>query len=268
MVVWLGSALPRERSLLLGWLILYGGAVVIFFVNGRFRLGLIPILILLAAWGVSRWRLLLKPLPLTVFALCLVLSNASWLDARITNPAQEKAHTGAALITAGEPAEALAAFKEAYELEPSGRHAYLVGQASALGGNPVETRRWFALAREAGVPAAMLVDMGATLAELGLLDEAAGYLREAVRVDPDLERARVELGLHLSAEGRGEDAILAWESGLRRIPGSFLLRYNLAIAYGRVGRIPEAKKSIEEALGLQPGDADALEVQAWLQRGS
>jgi len=57
-----------------------------------------------------------------------------------------------------------------------------------------------------------------TLAQKGLLDEAAETFRSAIRLNPDLERAYYNLGLILERQGRYSEAAQELEIALKIKP--------------------------------------------------
>ena len=97
-------------------------------------------------------------------------------------------HLGLALcyVSTGRPREAAQALEEARRLEP---------------GNPVVEANLGALALESG-------DAG----------KAAGYLRAALQIDPDLHQARFNLARALAREGRRAEALAEAQALLDKIP--------------------------------------------------
>ena len=273
----LGLRDPRTRrgaGFLVLWAAAYLLALVPYFVNARFRMGMVPALIVLAALALSRRRSLRAPGVLVPALAALVVVNTGLFDAHVANPAQDRAKLGVTLLGQGEVADAIEALAEAYRLEPTARNAYLLGQAQALAGNREEALRLYRLSMTAvGDNPTLHVNLARSLAELGAFPESARELEAALALDPengvlwadlgrmyeetdrdaeaveayrqaiehapDLDRAYLGLGYLYQEQERVEDAIEAWRRGAERVPGSFLLRYNLAVAYGRSGRVAE-----------------------------
>ncbi|HYC43339.1 MAG TPA: tetratricopeptide repeat protein [Noviherbaspirillum sp.] len=86
---------------------------------------------------------------------------------------------------------------------------------------------------------------------------AARCYREAITVDPAYENAYINLSHLLLANAQAFEASLVLEEGIAVCPGSGLMHFNQAIAYEDLGRRPEAIKSYESALRLDPDLADA-----------
>jgi choline-sulfatase len=86
-------------------------------------------------------------------------------------------------------------------------------------------------------------------------DAAAGTLRNAERAEPGNPVAAANLGIVLSDSGHPADALPAFERALRIDPDFHEARFNLAIAYGRLGRRTDAAREAEELLKRMPADA-------------
>ncbi len=93
-------------------------------------------------------------------------------------------------------------------------------------------------------------------------DAVASLRRREMEVPPE-EPADYLRRSHLAlAEGRAEDARRLAEEGLRRFPGECKLRYNLALAYARLG---EKERVVEELRAIGEGDADAFALARMLE---
>ena len=291
---------PLEARLLLGWLLLYGASVAVFFVNARFRMGLVPVLILLAGVALSRWRDLRAPRVWCPALAALLICNTGFFSARVGNLAQEQTKLGTSLISTGRLAEGREVLAKAYADDPSPKHAYLLGQAELLGGNTGEAYKLFSrvLAARTDNPnllrdmAGSLVQLRAfpeatealtqalaltgpeavTFADLGRVREQAGDLagaaesyRAAIAADPDLDRGYLDLGFLEQSQGRITEAAAAFEAGALRIPGSFNLRFNLALALAELGQTERARAEIDAALTINPLDDGARQVREQLK---
>jgi tetratricopeptide (TPR) repeat protein len=78
----------------------------------------------------------------------------------------------------GDTASAIARLSELHTLRPDARAAYL---------------------------------LGAEFAQMGVFDAAEAYFREAVRLDPTLGTAHLQLGLLLLTQARVDEAMTAWQ---------------------------------------------------------
>ena len=193
---------------------------------------------------------------------------------------------GRSLDSAGQTAEAIEAYKQAIELDPSmaQAHANLVGSfgrtgeidraeehyATALALNPnLEElhNNWGVVQASRGDPAAAAAafrraldlnpnsaganaNLGVALLEAGQLDEAARHFREAVKSDPTNRPARMNLGTLALEDDRPGEAVEHLEAALRgdEDGSEAFVRYALGHAYQRIGRAADARRSFERAL--------------------
>ena len=93
-------------------------------------------------------------------------------------------------------------------------------------------------------------------------DAAAATLRDAERLEPGNPVVAANLGIVLSDDGHPADAIAPLQRALTIDPDLHRARFNLAIAFARLGRRTEARATAEELLRRLPPDApQRTEVQ-------
>lgn len=100
-------------------------------------------------------------------------------------------------------------------------------------------------------------DMGALLAEAGLLEPGLRYLRRAIEVDPTNESARTEISNAYWYNAMYDEAIAANLELRRPVAWSYLY-------YVGAGRTADARRLIDEALARKPDDSAALGGRALL----
>jgi len=297
----------RERSVrrsavfLTLWVVLYGASLLPFFVCARFRMGMVPALLILAAVPIAAGRRFLRRAPLTVFAAALLVSNSSLFGVRTENPALERTRLGAVLLEAGEMQEGISNLERAVALDPTDPvAATILADAYREDGRFDDARRFYerVVSLRPGDAKARF-DLGVAYLQLERYDDAANALETATRLDSEDGAAWIDLGA--AYEGRGwkdkaieayrrgieiapraeigyhrlgalylardeiEKAVAVLAEGTRRLPTSFLLRFELAAAEIRAGRYAAALERVDAALALSPGNADALRMQAWLR---
>jgi protein O-mannosyl-transferase len=103
-------------------------------------------------------------------------------------------------------------------------------------------------------------NLGATLQQLGRLEEAAPYLDAAVRDDPRWADAWYNRGLVREGLGRYADAAGDYAAAARLDPGRAAAHLRLGAALFHQGRAAEAVPELERAVALAPGDADARDA--------
>lgn len=294
-----GPARPLAL-LLVAAALLYGLALIPFFICDRLRLGLVPALIPLAALALSRPGESFRGRPLLAGVAALLLVNSTLFQVRRENPAQELARLGAVLLEQGRVEAGRAALEKAHQVNPQdGSIAYLLGLEYADEGRNEDAVRMYRRSLElAPNDGQVLSDLGAALVRLGryqevrpVLEQAAaraprsGDIRalaglvyerlgdtakaeaaylDAIHVDPASPSGYLGLGTLRRQRGDLVGAIATWREGANRNAGSFELHYNLALACEQTGDAAEGLKEIEAALNLRPADRDAQRVRARL----
>lgn len=136
---------------------------------------------------------------------------------------------GQLLLARGRPAEALADFKKAAELEP--------GMSRDQSG------------------------IGLAKLSLGDVEGAAASFREAVRLDPANISAHANLGAALLMQGRLEESVASYREAIRHDPKFVVAHLNLAIVLEAQERFEEAAAEVAEAVSLWPEAALPRKVQ-------
>lgn len=291
----------RHAVRLLGaWLAVYALSLIPFFITARFRMGMIPPVLLLAAYAASRGRRLLCPVPAATCVVGLILINTNLFEARISNPAQEKAKLGAALLIENRLQESRRMLEEAVAEDPSSAdYVYLLGQTHFFEGRYEEALRLFRRSIDLDpTNYRVLYHIGNSLLHIGNYDEAVGALKKsvgmhprdgdvwgslgrayervgdmersldaysrAVRYDPDNEQWRLDLGYIHQERGDLGAAIDAWREGTKRKPASFALHFNLAVAYTEDEQFLNALGEVETALNIKPDSQEAQRLHTWI----
>ena len=101
-------------------------------------------------------------------------------------------------------------------------------------------------------------DVGAALAQKGLLDEAIKNFSSAIELDPKVPSFWSNLGNALNLTGETEAACRCFEKGskLKGAPAHLFDNWGLALADS--GRLRDALEAHKKAVALDPGMADAL----------
>jgi tetratricopeptide (TPR) repeat protein len=261
------ATLPDRRRLSILYVLLLGMAasVVLFFVLGRLRFPLVPILILFAAAGIAALPRLrgAGPVQLALCVGCLFFGGllANWpLGGGVREPrALTYNDLGVALRLAGRPDEALGWFDRAIARDADYYRAYLnKGETLRARG---QTEAAIRLAREAVAlqPASAVSRqyLAIALMDAGRRREALMEIRHALELDPGNVAFESLLGLLLLQQGRPGEAIPHLESYVKRRPDDPRGHNNLGAALHRSGRVEEARGAFRAALRLDPGHEDA-----------
>jgi len=102
--------------------------------------------------------------------------------------------------------------------------------------------------------------LGFVLAGQGDLEGAMAEFAHALKRDPGHAPALFNLADHFLSHGRAEEALVYYETGLALEPGNLQAQFNLASAYGAVGRQAEARTTLQQ--GLEVAQAAGLGEQA------
>jgi len=103
-------------------------------------------------------------------------------------------------------------------------------------------------------------------ADLGNIDKALEYNRQALRMEPDYAAMRHSLGLLLVRSGRADEALPELREAVRLEPEVSRFTYVLAVALNSLGQAEEAIDVLEEARRDFPDDFDIAWALATMQR--
>ena len=200
----------------------YYASVVLFFVNARFRVPIVPLLILLGAFAVERalskeWKQLLAPGIALLIGIGLAVRTPPGEEV-LEALALEK--LGAMLFVQGKAEEAEQLLLEASERAPDqARILYTLARFYRERGDEagsVETWKKL-LAIEPNHPEA-LSTLGALSLSAGNLDEAGDYLERAIAGPNATAGDWTNLAQLRLGQGRIDDAIAAFERGGSQVP--------------------------------------------------
>jgi tetratricopeptide (TPR) repeat protein len=168
----------RERSrflLLYFFLLTYGLGIALFFVTARFRITLVPVLILLAAFAIQEWNRRRRELPAyPLLAGFLILSNTNAGAVNVEDEAKPYDCMGSRYYDQKNYAEAHAMYAQALALDPNN--------------------------------VAVLNNLGTVALTEGKAEEAADYFERAAFQAPDQALVFNTLGLARERQGRLADA--------------------------------------------------------------
>jgi tetratricopeptide (TPR) repeat protein len=264
----------RWRQLWLLYLMILALAlsVTIFYVFGRYRFPLVPLLTLFAGTGVIEVVRLYKKQAWSAVGAGLTVI---FLAAMVVNwPLRGKAEPGAegynnlsnAYYKQGQIDEAINLARKAIAVAPE------YGIAHYNLGNLYAAQSRFDLAQQHFEKALQLYpnyaevhsNYGQLLVERGDLEGGTRYFERAVALNPSLSRAQVNLGLALAKQGRVAEAIGPLEEAVRLTPDSPEASYYLASVYAALHRYGDAAELFRRALRIRSDFAPAHESLARL----
>ncbi len=287
-ILGLGLCWRRRGELfpLWGFILVYMLGVLLFFCTARFRMPIVPPLILLAVFAVSRivasvrhasWKSLavkLAALTLSGMFVHLTLGAGSF-----RNDANSYVILGNVYNQQGEPERAMESYRKASAIAPG----YLTAHYQ-LGLHHQRAQHWPEAIAElrralACRPVAVLGESKLTLAGVrynlahalsvtGVVPEAVEHYRKCLELDPSgmQGRAHFNLGLLLIQLGRHEQALEALAGAVQPLGASLRLdpdNHAVAGALGRalatLGRYEEALAPLSQGLAADPNNTQLLD---------
>jgi Flp pilus assembly protein TadD len=131
------------------------------------------------------------------------------------------AHLAVSLAQTGDTEGAIASFRKSLELDPSSAEVEAV--------------------------------FGAALAESGQIEEGLQHMRKAVELSPDFARAHSYLGTALAKTGRFEEAIEQMRAAINLVPNSLEYEFNLGFIRKLGGDYAGAAAAFEKSVELSKG---------------
>jgi Tfp pilus assembly protein PilF len=258
---------PQRRRfglLALLWATL-AASTLAFYVLARYRLPLVPFLILGAATATTEAVRLRRawPAPSVIAALTLAVGLALIAQWPLLPADRSRAITennlGAALHERGRDAEAATRLRRAIAIRPDYTPAYSNLGVALRSLGEVEAaievyRQGLALAPD---ESDLHFNLANALLARGRRDEATVHLRAAAKGQPDSAGTRNNLGLALYEQGRLGEAAQEFQAAVALDPASVRAHLNLGKVLADLQQPTEALSHLHAAVALAPGDADA-----------
>ncbi len=260
----------RRLWLLYVMMLALAASVTGFYVFGRYRFPLVPLLVLFAGAGLLQiinfyrdelWRPLFGAA--AVFCACAVCSN--WPVFGFSGPgAAGYNNLSNAYYKQGKVEQAIETALKAIELEPKyGVAHYNIGNLYAGQGKFALAQRHFEEAlRIYPNYADVHSNLGQLLAERGDLHAGIEQFRRAIALDPGLFRAHLNLGVALAKQGQIEKADAPLREAARLMPQSAEARFYLGSVYAAQNRFDLAEQWLKNALQIDSTLAAAHESLA------
>jgi tetratricopeptide (TPR) repeat protein len=254
--LWFTRQQWRRLWLLYAMILALAASVALFFVFGRYRYPLVPLLALFAGAALAELRRRYQErnwqkayIALLIFVAVAAVVN--WPIYPYRGPsAGGYNNLSNAFYQQGEVDDAIRTALKALELEPE------YGVAHYNLGNLYAGQDKYDLARDHFEEALRiypnfadaLANLGQLLAERGDLDSGIKYFRRAIEIDPSVVRAYRNLGVSLAKLGRPEEALRPLQQAVRLAPESAEYHYYLGSVYAELGRLYNAELEFKGAL--------------------
>jgi tetratricopeptide (TPR) repeat protein len=242
------------------FLLVYSASFMPFLAAGRFRIPLVPFLLMFSAYAVWRLTIYVSTRNARAAALCAV----SWLVAYglasvpvvAYEPDLGRWHLdrASAYTLKGQPEQAIAEYKAAIRANP--RYPETYAELGSLLVTQGEFDDAIANYRKAIALNPSFAELRRTLAELlfnlDRVDEAIVEYRAALDLSPDNAEAWYDLGRALAGQGLADEGLAAYRRALEIDPGLAEARVNLGVQLQAKGRVQEAEQAFRQAIDANP----------------
>jgi len=288
----------REHAWLLGYVGAYSAAMVLFFLTARFRMPLVPALLLFGGYAAhrmvgsvrnARWTTVAAPAVVLFLVFALANSNPGstvhlppWTEEHLAMAAHGGGrHDEAERLLKKTIGERRRAPRELLRLatvyEAMGRIDDAIATLAAIEDVPDVHPDWRATAH---------TTMADILTSNGRAEEAIPHRRRVVEIDPDssyhrgkayfhlglghfMQRhARVEIGKILESLGRSSEAAVEYRAQIAADPGDPEVLARLALVEVQGGEYDAAVHTLERYLALNPADGSGYILLADALRGA
>jgi tetratricopeptide (TPR) repeat protein len=168
--------------------------------------------------------------------------------------AADLVNQGLQLIGQGKLTEAIAAFRQASQLDPKMASAhYNLGLALRQVGQLQPAADAFYQATQADPSFALaFANLGAALLEGSNLQQAKDYLERALQLDPKLGVGHYNFGLVFEQQGIMDKALASFKQAMQYSPKAPEPAYHLGLVYLQQNKVEEAKKAFQQAIQISP----------------
>lgn len=263
---------PRKQTandlLLFLWMTIpvYCLSVILYFVAGRYRVPVIPMVLLFGAYGIGalarsyRAKHYKKALALTVLLILFFMLSHWHMPGYEASEATWHLRHALACSRSGMPETAEASYLKALEKGADSAVVYAnLGRIHVQRGDREGGMALYRRGLEEHPDNAILHNnLGYELYREGKREEAQQHYLRAIEKNPRLALVRINLGHLLAEEGNREEALAQYEEALRLEPQDYAALYNCARLYFESGRTTEAIRLYRRVVSLRPDWAEAL----------
>lgn len=242
------------------FIVVYTASIVPFHMASRYRLPVVPVLILFAGYTLARAfhaarargfnRIMLGLIPVAAMALFVnwkVVDETGTFKAPLTD-------LGVIAAETEDYDKAIAYYDKALDIDSCYAPAlYNMGNALVKQCEFDKAVTAYQKALDADPEFLMAYEnLGKSYIRLGRIEEALRAFDKALALRPDFVQALVGKGIAYHTSGRYGKAILAYQEAIALRPDLARAYYNLACAYAGRGQPEEARKALSRAFQLNP----------------
>jgi tetratricopeptide (TPR) repeat protein len=244
---------------------IYAASVVMFYVSARYRLPLVPFLMLFAAAGVASLPSFVRTASrakiggaVAVIVAVAVATNVPMLSADLMRAVTDT-NLGVALQNDQRLEEAEAQYRRALTLQPDYAPAYAnLGMVLFALNRPDEAIEAYTRAIELGSADVDLdYKLAIALLQAGKPAEAVDPFRRAIAAGRRSPETYNNLGIALIRANREDEAMAAYKEAIQRNPNNGVLRFALASLLVNRERFEEAIVELRAGLAIVPESAEA-----------
>jgi tetratricopeptide (TPR) repeat protein len=243
----------------------YALSVVVFYVSARYRLPLVPFLMLFASAGLASLASFVRSASgakiaaaAAVIGVVAIATNRPLLSADLMRAATET-NLGVALQTDNKLHEAETRYRRALAIQPNYAPAHVnLGMVLVALHRPDEAIEAYSHAIElSSTDPDLDYKLGNALLLAGRMPEAAEYFRRAIAEGRRSAAIYNDLGIALNRIGRQDEAIAAYREALEINPNNGGLHFALGSLLVERERYQEAVHAFRAGLALVPESAEA-----------
>jgi tetratricopeptide (TPR) repeat protein len=261
----------KERdfvNLLEIFLFVYMLSVILFFVTARYRVPVLPVIIIFAAFALERFYFILRHRRfldfgkyLLILVIILILVNIRIPGYSTANPGQAYYTLGVVYAKKGNMTMAEEEYRKAVSYNPGLGNAY-ANLASIYGdqGKHDIALEYYQKALENGADSAIVYyNLGVEYYNQGLLDQALEDCKTSLSLREDDPKVHYLLGEIYLRKGMTAEAAGEYHNTIRYDPQNALAFYRLGTIYQQEGKNNEAIESFENFIRLWNGDPTQIE---------
>lgn len=250
------------------FLVVYMLSVVLFFVTARYRVPVIPVLILFSAYATDRFVYMIKKKNtselvkcLLVFLIILIPVNLEIPGYSSENPGQAHYALGSVYSEKGDEVRAVEEFEKAIRYNPNLAEAYVnLGSIYGDQGKHELALEYYGRALEKGADSAfVLYNLGIEYQNHGLFDQAQEKYELSLSLRDDNPKVHYLLGEIYLKKGMVQEAKGEYEKTLRDDPRYALALYRLGVILHQMGKRKEAIRNLEQFVQLWDGEPERIE---------
>ncbi|MFH1335025.1 MAG: glycosyltransferase family 39 protein [Candidatus Zixiibacteriota bacterium] len=261
----------KERdfvNLLEIFLFVYMLSVILFFVTARYRVPILPILLIFAAFALEKFYPILRKRRvlefgkyLLILVIILILVNIRLPGYSTANPGQAYYTLGVVYAKKGDMTMAEEEYRKAVFYNPGLGNAY-ANLASIYGdqGKHDMSLEYYQKALENGADSSIVYyNLGVEYYNQGLLDQALRDCETSLSLKENDPKVHYLLGEIYLLKGLTEEATREYQNTIKYDPQNALAFYRLGSIYQQIGNQKEAINNFENFIRLWNGDPVQIE---------